>query len=209
MRLFPRRRHPSPGERAIGARVASRRAAAGGFTLVELAITVVVLAVLIGISIPLFTGLINGSRLTGNANELVAALQIARTEAIRRNVRTTVCQSADGLTCTNATPWRGWIIFADDDGDGVVDAGEIVRTGVIEQPIQVIPSGNVVNSRIVFRADGLAYAGNNLLEANMRVCLPVANPNLNARDVNIAVGGRVAVRAPINAAGACPVPGNT
>lgn len=209
MRLFPRRRHPSPGERATGARVAARRAAAGGFTLVELAITVVVLAVLIGISIPLFAGLINGSRLTGNANELVAALQIARTEAIRRNVRTTVCQSADGLTCTNATPWRGWIIFADNDGDGVVDAGEIVRTGVVEQPVQVIPSGNIVNSRIVFRADGLAYAGNNLLEANMRVCLPVANPNLNARDVNIAVGGRVAVRAPINAAGACPAPGNT
>lgn len=209
MRLFPRRRHPSQGESATGARVAVRRARAGGFTLVELAITVVVLAVLIGISMPLFTGLINGSRLTGNANELVAALQIARTEAIRRNVRTTVCQSADGLTCTNATPWRGWIIFADNDGDGVVDAGEIVRTGVVEQPVQVIPSGNVVNSRIVFRADGLAYAGNNLLEANMRVCLPVANPNLNARDVNIAVGGRVAVRAPINAAGACPVPGNT
>ncbi len=209
MRLFPRRRHPSPGERATGARAASRRAAAGGFTLVELAITVVVLAVLIGISIPLFTGLINGSRLTGNANELVAALQIARAEAIRLNVRTTVCQSADGLTCTNATPWRGWIIFADNDGDGVVDAGEIVRTGVVEQPVQVIPSGNIVNSRIVFRADGLAYAGNNLLEANMRVCLPVVNPNLNVRDVNIAVGGRVAVRAPINAAGACPVPGNT
>lgn len=211
MRLFPRRRHPSPGERATGARVASRRAAAGGFTLVELAITVVVLAVLIGISIPLFTGLINGSRLTGNANELVAALQIARTEAIRRNVRTTICQSADGLTCTNVSPWRGWIIFADDDGDGVVDAGEIVRTGVVEQPVQVLPSASVTasNNRIVFRADGLAYAGNVLLEANMRVCLPVANPNLNVRDVNIAIGGRVAVRAPINAAGACPAPGNT
>lgn len=211
MRLFPRRRHPSPGECATGARIAAGRAAATGFTLVELAITVVVLAVLIGISIPLFTGLINGSRLTGNANELVAALQIARTEAIRRNVRTTICQSADGLTCTNVSPWRGWIIFADDDGDGAVDAGEIVRTGVVEQPVQVLPSPSVTasNNRIVFRADGLAYAGNALLEANMRVCLPVANPNLNVRDVNIAIGGRVAVRAPINAAGACPAPGNT
>lgn len=209
MRLFPRRSPPSTSVHPGEARPGGARAHAGGFTLVELAITVVVLAVLVGISIPLFTGLINGSRLTGNANELVAALQIARSEAIRRNVRTTICQSADGLTCANATPWRGWIIFADNDGDGVVDAGEIVRTGVVEQPVQVIPSGNIVNSRIVFRADGLAYAGNNLLEANMRVCLPVANPNLNVRDVNIAVGGRVAVRAPINAAGACPAPGNT
>lgn len=200
MRDFPRRRHPSTG----------RRARASGFTLVELAITVVVLAVMVAMSAPLFTGMINGGRLTGNANELVAALQIARMESIRSNVRTTICQSADQLTCTNVSPWRGWIIFSDTDGDGVVDAGEIVRTGVIEAPVQVLPSPSIVNNRITFRADGMAYsAGNTLLEANLRVCLPVTNPNLNARNVNISIGGRVAVRPPTNEAGACNAPGNT
>jgi type IV fimbrial biogenesis protein FimT len=203
MRVIPRRSSPKTGGRAR----------ASGFTLVELAITVVVLAVLIGISAPLFTGLINGNRLTGNANELVAALQIARSEAIRRNARTTLCQSADQMTCTSASPWRGWIIVSDVDNDGVLEANEIVRTGVIEQPLQVVVSPSISggNHRIVFRADGMAYRnnGNVLLEGNMRVCLPVTNPNLNQRDVNIAVGGRVAVRAPLNGSGACGAPGDT
>lgn len=180
-----------------------------GFTLVELAITLVVLSVLMAIAAPLFTGMSNGNKLTSNANEFVAAMQIARSEAIRRNARTTFCQSNDGATCTNTATWQGWLVFSDADGDGVVDLDEIVRTGTIEAPMQVLTSGNVANNRVVFRADGLAYAGNNMLEANIRVCLPVTNPAQNARDVNIAIGGRINVRAPVNGAGACAAPGNT
>lgn len=209
MRVLCRHTPPSSGPRTRASRALSR-SLSRGFTLVELAITVTVLAVLLGLTAPLFTAMINGGRLTGNANELVAAVLIARSEAIRANVRTSVCQSTDGASCSNASPWRGWIVFADADGDNVVDAGEIVRSGIIEAPVQVLSSASVTNAntRITFRADGLAYAGNNLLEGNLRVCLPVTNPALNVRDVNIAIGGRVAVRAPINAAGACNAPGN-
>jgi type IV fimbrial biogenesis protein FimT len=183
--------------------------AARGFTLIELAITVVVLSILLALAAPLFTGVINGNRLTSNANEVVAALQIARSEALRRNARTTFCQSSNGTSCSDAAEWQGWLVFADADGDDVVDETEIVRSGVFVVPVQVIASSNVDDSSIVFRADGLAYTGNNLLEANVRVCLPVTNPSENARDVNIAVGGRVAVRAPIDAAGECEAPENT
>ena len=179
-----------------------------GFTLVELAVTVVVLSVMMAMAAPLFTGMTNGNRLTSNANEIVAAMQIARSEAVRRNASTFFCESDNGTTCTNNSPWRGWLVFADADNDTVVDADEIVRTGVIEVPTQVIASPSITNRRVLFRADGLAYAGNNMLEANMRVCLPVTNPGQNVRDINIAIGGRIAVRAPINAAGACPAPGN-
>jgi type IV fimbrial biogenesis protein FimT len=183
--------------------------AAGGFTLVELAITLVVLSVLMAMAAPLFTGVTNGNRLTSNANEIVAALQIARSEALRRNARTLFCQSSNGTSCSNDAGWEGWLVYADANGDNVVDPEEIVRSGVIEQPIQIVPSSNITLSRVTFRADGLAYNGNTLLEASVRICLPVSNPALNARDVSIAVGGRIAVRAPVNAAGACPAPGNT
>lgn len=198
------RRRPLPSGRAAP-RIA-------GFSLVELAITLFVLGVVIGVSIPLFTGVVNGNRLTANANELVAAIQSARAEAIRQNVRTSICESDDGATCGNSSPWRGWIVFADADSDGIADAGEVVRAGTIEAPVVVIPSPSIAgaNNRITFRADGLAYAnGNALMEANLRVCMPVTSPQENARDVNLAIGGRTAVRAPVNAAGACPAPGNT
>lgn len=187
----------------------SQSAAARGFTLVELAITLVVLSVLMAIGAPLFTEVINSSRLTSNANEIVAALQTARSEALRRNAPTSFCQSSNGATCSNVATWQGWLVFADVNGNTLPEAAEIVRSGVIEAPVQLIPSNNVTLARITFRADGLAYAGNNLLDANIRICQPVTNPDNNARDVNIVVGGRIAVRAPVNAAGACPAPGNT
>lgn len=209
MRVQCRHTYPSTEPRTRAPRALSR-GRSRGFTLVEMAITVTVLAILMGLAAPLFNEVINGNRLTGNANELVAAVQIARSEAIRGNVRTSLCQSADGATCSNASPWRGWIVFADANGNTVADAAEILRAGIIEAPVQVLSSASVTNAdtRITFRADGLAYAGNNLLEGNLRVCLPVTRPALNVRDVNIAIGGRVAVRAPINAAGACNAPGN-
>lgn len=184
------------------------RSLSRGFTLVEMAITVTVLAILLGLAAPLFTGIINGGRLTSNANELVAAMLIARSEAIRGNVPTTLCQSADGANCSNASPWRGWIVFTDADRDNVADGNEIVRTGIIEAPVQVSASPRIAgvnNDRITFRADGLAYFGNNLLEGIIRVCLPVTNPVLNVRDVNIAIGGRVAVQPPSTNV-TCPAP---
>ncbi len=187
-------------------RIAQARAARG-FTLVELAITVVVLSVLMAMAAPLFTGMSNGNRLTSNANEIVAAMQIARSEAVRRNAPTFFCQSTNGTTCSNVSPWQGWLVYADADRDNVADADEIVRSGVIETPMEIVSSPNVANGEMIFRADGLAYtAGNDLLEANMRVCLPVTDPELNVRDVNIAIGGRITVRPPINAAGICPTP---
>lgn len=209
MRVLCRHTPPFTDPQTRASRALGRRLSRG-FTLVEMAITVAVLAVLLGLSAPLFTAMINGNRLTGNANELVAAVLIARSEAIRGNVRTSLCQSADGASCSNASPWQGWIVFADANGNNTADAGEIVRAGIIEAPVQVLSSASVTNAgtRITFRADGLAYAGNNLLEGNLRVCLPVTNPALNVRDVNIAIGGRVAVRAPINNGGNCNVPGN-
>lgn len=207
--MFPR---PMSRRRPLSAACRGRRARTAGFSLIELMIAVFVMAVAIGISVPMFTNVVNGSRLTSNANELVAAMQSARAEAIRQNRRTSLCGSDDGLNCSNTTPWRGWVVFADANGNGLVDAGERVRSGNIEAPIQVLPSANITaaNNRILFRADGLAYGnGGMLLEANLRVCLPTSNPPENMRDVNLAMGGRATVRAAVNAAGACAAPGNT
>ena len=183
--------------------VPGRRRANRGFTLIELMVTLGVLAVVIGLGVPLFTNMTNGNRLTGAANELVAAFQIARSEAVRSNARTIFCQSADTTTCSNASPWRGWIVFTDANGNNLPDPAEIHRTGTIEVPLEVRTSGNILNSRITFRGDGLAYSNNMLLAANIRVCLPTTRPENNIRELNIAVGGRIAVRAPINGAGVC------
>ncbi|MEB1220701.1 Tfp pilus assembly protein FimT/FimU [Xanthomonas campestris pv. campestris] len=71
----------------------------GGFTLIELMVTVAVLAIVLAVAVPAFGTLIRSSRLTSNANEVVAALQLARSEAVRQNSLVAVCRSDNGSTC--------------------------------------------------------------------------------------------------------------
>lgn len=74
-------------------------------------VTIAILAILAGLAYPSFMNLINGERLTSSANELVASLQLARTEAIRLGSPVTVCRSDDGRTCRTGglgnagSPW--------------------------------------------------------------------------------------------------------
>jgi type IV fimbrial biogenesis protein FimT len=98
---------------AVYAAEAGRRsAAARGFTLVELMVTLLVLAVLLGLAVPSFRDAALSSRLTGYANDLVASVQIARSEAIKRNATVTLCASANGTSCQNVGWEEGWIILA-------------------------------------------------------------------------------------------------
>ncbi len=70
-----------------------------GFTLVELMVTVAVLAVLLAIAIPSFQGTLDKRRLTGAAEQLYADLQYARSEAIRQNRNVTVYFSETSPWC--------------------------------------------------------------------------------------------------------------
>jgi type IV fimbrial biogenesis protein FimT len=108
-----------------------------GFTLIELMFTIVVLAILLGIGVPNFRDFIRNSRITAAANDLLADLNLARSESVKRRIPVTLCKSANGTTCdTSATSdFRRWIVFVDDadpaagsanDGDGEVDAGELI-----------------------------------------------------------------------------------
>ena len=164
-----------------------------GFTLVELMITVAVLAIILAIAAPNFTGLLNGNRLTAQANQIIADLQRARSEALRRNGSVTVCRSINGTTCAGAAgPWEQWL---------VVDAGgAVIQHQQADAPVQVTAS---IHSA-VFRGDGMARTAAGVpLDATFTACLPTDRPEENQRVVSIAMGGRTAVQA-VNAAGACP-----
>ena len=55
-----------------------------GFTLIELMVTVAVLAIVLTIAVPSFSNLIQSSRTNALVNELNGTLQIARSEALKR-----------------------------------------------------------------------------------------------------------------------------
>ncbi|WP_018141471.1 GspH/FimT family pseudopilin [Thioalkalivibrio sp. ALJ7] len=62
-----------------------------GFTLVELMVTIAVAAILITIAVPGFQALVQNNRATALANQLTTAINLARSEAIRRGEVASVC----------------------------------------------------------------------------------------------------------------------
>lgn len=102
-----------------------------GFTLVELMITLVVMAIVLAIAVPNLEGLGRDTRMTSATNSVVTALNHARSEAVTRADPVSVCASSDQESCTGNDDWTvGWISWHDADNDGAVDTGEkLLRVG--------------------------------------------------------------------------------
>ena len=90
-----------------------------GFTLVELMITLAIAGILVAVGIPSFNSTISDSRLTSYANEFVTALNLARSEAIKRGIQVTVRRKGED---SDAGKWEsGWDVFVDINGDEDLD----------------------------------------------------------------------------------------
>lgn len=85
-----------------------------GFTLVELLVTVFVLAIALAVAMPAFGGLRERMVAMNTFHALTVALMSARMAAITQGRPVTVCPSADGLTCRLDLRWdQGWIVYRD------------------------------------------------------------------------------------------------
>lgn len=160
-----------------------------GFTLIELMVTVAVVAIIAVVAVPNLVSVIDANRLRSQTDELVASLQLARSEAIRRNARVTVCASADGATC-GGDAWNRWVVRAPDI-DGTVD---VVQSRAIDAPVQVTGS----DSSISFGPTGLASA-----PLTLTTCIPTQSIAENQRLVTVMVGGSVGT-VPAEGGGDCP-----
>jgi len=98
-----------------------------GVTFIELMVVVAIFAILAAAAMPSFTGFIQGNRVLGEASSLVADLQLARSEAIKRGQSVFVCPSSNGTTCLTTNTWQsGWIVIADTDMSNSVTTNDTV-----------------------------------------------------------------------------------
>ena len=102
------------------------------FTLIELVMTMAIAGILVTIAIPSFNSIITSSRITSYANELVGALNLARSEAVRRGIQVTVRHNGA------LTHWEsGWTVFVDINGDETYDPPDnLCTTSVIGAPTE-------------------------------------------------------------------------
>ena len=96
-----------------------------GATLIEVAILIVIAAVLAVLAVPSYREWIADSRLRSHADTLAATLNRARTDAMRTGSRVTVCKSVDLRVCAEAGGWeQGWLLFVDNDRSASIDSVE-------------------------------------------------------------------------------------
>lgn len=142
-----------------------------GFTLIELVVTIAVAAILLGVAVPSFQEIIKNNRMAANVNEFISALNLARSEAIKRGVSVTVCWSGDGAACgAGGTNWmNGWIVFAENAGNiGTANLGTGACLLTEDCLLRVYPAlsagytfdgNNPVTNRITYNSRGMSAAG--------------------------------------------------
>ena len=101
-----------------------------GFTLIELIITLTIAGILMAVAVPGLKNFVSSNRLTAQINDLIADINLARSEAIKRNTDAGVCVSSAGTSCTAsgnwANGWRAYYICPTDGSDTSCTAGASV-----------------------------------------------------------------------------------
>lgn len=160
-----------------------------GFTLVELMVTVAVAAVLLAVAVPSFTQMIVSGRLTTQSNDMLAAINLARSEAIKRNASVTLCRAAaNATTCaTTAGVWQNWIVRT--------ATGTVVREGTINTfNGTLVVRSTLVTDQVIFGPDGLARTGTGVVADHTITVCSTRMTERNVREVVLGAGSRMSTR---------------
>jgi type IV fimbrial biogenesis protein FimT len=107
-----------------------RRSANKGFSLIELMVTLSVVAILFAFALPNLRNFIRNSRLSSGINDMLHSFNLARTEAVKRQAgNVVVCGSSAPMAASPACTYdsfRGWFVFVDTNQNWQHDAGEPV-----------------------------------------------------------------------------------
>ena len=151
----------------------------------------------LGLGLPNLTGMIRDNRMAGAANDMISAIYVARSEAVKEQRLVTLCASPDP---ESATPTcgpggnGGYVVFVDDaDGDGidptdgniVIDPGETIITQ------RVAPGGTLnVSADSLF----ISYAPNGFIGPPVAGVPSLTTILLCDERGNQDIGGRSAAR---------------
>ena len=166
-----------------------RNKRAHGVTLVELMVTLAIVAVGAAVAVPSFKGMIADTRVSAQANDLLVSLKYTRSEAVKRNARVTMCKKASDNTCavtaTATAGWQGgWLVFVDGGAVGTLDGADTILR--VQGPLSVSTltgDGGVTNYVSYLGSGQTSAAGGGTQVGTFSLCDPLAT----ARRKKIAV----------------------
>lgn len=98
-----------------------------GFTLLEALLVVALLGILVSLAAPTMRDAQTRYRLQGQAEGFLGSLVLARSEALRRQQRLTVCPRANDTACDSKGEWyQGWLVFVDSNNNALREADELL-----------------------------------------------------------------------------------
>jgi type IV fimbrial biogenesis protein FimT len=167
-----------------------------GFTLVELMVTIAVVAILAAVAVPGLQAFVARSGMNGVRDDFAIALQRARLDAINRNTCVSVCQlaAAGGTQCATGAAvgqWhQGWVTYVDAACSGALTAADVIsvrQPGNARYTLQVGNGGAV--GVMTFDPRGALVAGVATFE--VRDARDRNSPH--GRDITVSRQGRVQV----------------
>ncbi len=160
------------------------------FTLIELLIVVSILSVLLSLAIPAFSRLTAEVRIRAEASKLMSAVHLARSEAIKRNRKVSLCPYNSGTPVSDCSRnyADGWMVFVNPDRDRELDDGEqVLARGA------ALPMGFTVNNRKGTRAadELITYYGDGSSRRNLTLMVcSTRYPEVNTWSVVLNLVGR-------------------
>jgi type IV fimbrial biogenesis protein FimT len=187
------------------------RRATAGFTLVEMMVVIIIMALLLAWALPSYKNLITTYRMSDELSQLQTDVELARSSAVRTGSNVTICPANVASSSTSSTPacnganeWNtGWIVFTDNADDQTVDPGDTVlrehigMTGGDTLVSEVTSSTTAVNT-ITFNSMGgtTAWGSATAAPTGSIVLNDSGNDASMTRCLTISVAGMIQVTSP-------------
>lgn len=166
-----------------------------GFTLIELMVTIAVLAILLGVAVPSFNSIALSTKLGSYANSFVASANMARSEAIKRNAVITMCVSADGASCATTGGWeQGWMVACKTTSPSTACDG-VGPNWIVFHRQQPVSSGFKISeaSTPSVRSVSFMPTGVGATQAALTICRATPAVGTQQREVRLSATGRASV----------------
>jgi type IV fimbrial biogenesis protein FimT len=186
---------------AVHARLARSRRR-GGFTLVELMVTVAVAAIVVAMGVPSFLRALARHAILAHAEELQDAVRIGRNEAMKRSGPVLLCRTeaaSPGHCAGTSGNWQTWLLFADLARSGAFAAGDPILRQHVDTSARMTVTSET--SAIRFEATGIAHADTGAATIVLAPADSSGNDRALQRQVCVNPRGEVAI---VEGGAACP-----
>lgn len=168
-----------------------------GTTLIELMFAITILAIVLGVGVPSFIGIVQANRMAALNNDVMTAIHRARSEAVKMRTNTVLCPTANPTAAAPAcggNMTQGWVVFSDNNANGAIDGADLVL--ITHEAILGNMTVNADGTHLAFASTGfsqvipaLGAGANNVLMCDDRGHSDISGQS-TARGIFISPTGR-------------------